>query len=340
MAAKRVTIHDIAKKLNTTASTVSRALNNHPKISDEMIAGVRKTAREMGYKPNILASNLRNGKTKTIGLIVPRINRYFIADVIAGIESITFPLGYNLIICQSDESLLKEKENIKTLINNRVEGILISLSIETTTPFHLQNIVDEGIPLVQFDRTIAEIPSGLALNDNFGAARQAVHHLAAQGYTKIAHFAGNLNQEIYRSRLAGYQKALDDLGLNRNASWVFYNTILYEPGVEAAHQICAMNDRPDAVFSAGDLSAMGAHATFRENGLNIPRDIGLCGFANEPFTQFVSPGITSINQFGSLLGKAAAEVLFEIIASGSPKITPMPRRIITPELIVRQSTTK
>ena len=317
---QKVTIHDLAKQLNITASTVSRALNNHPRISAETKKLVQKTAKAMGYSPNVVASNLRTGKTKSIGLIVPRINRTFFSDAISGIESITSPAGYNLIICQSDESLKKETDNLATLLNSRVDGVIISLSSETQNGKHLQPLLNSNLPLVQFDRTTNDIETDQVINDNSDAAYKATLHLIEKGFKHIAHFAGNLNNNIYQQRLAGYKKALEDNGYPQDESLIFYNTVTREQGIDAAQKILEMSKRPNAIFSASDYSAVGAFKIFKEAGVKIPDEMGIFGFANEPFTDLLSPSLSTVEQHAYDMGRTAAKLLIEQLSNNGEDI--------------------
>src|SRR6201996_2749088 len=195
---KRITIYDIAEKLNITASSVSRALNNSNHVNEATKTLVLKTAAELNYKRNLLASNLRMGKTKTIGVVVPRINQNFFSNVIAGIEDATYQKGYNLIICQSNESHDKEIQCVNTLINHHVDCIVISVSVDSYDYQHLQNVIDQGIQLIQFDRVANELETLKVLNDNEQASFQAICHLIEQGYEKIALLEGPQNLDIFR----------------------------------------------------------------------------------------------------------------------------------------------
>jgi LacI family transcriptional regulator len=177
---KGTTIVDIAKVLNVTASTVSRALHDHPSISIETKKQVLKAAKKLKYHPNSFATSLRKGRGNTIGLVVPQINRNFFSNVIHGVEAIANQYGYNVLICQSQEKFDQEKEVIKTLINSRVDGIIISVSKETKSEHHIKSAIERGIPVVQFDRTIKALDSHQVLNDNFAGAYDVIAHLASQ----------------------------------------------------------------------------------------------------------------------------------------------------------------
>jgi len=336
MANKRTTIHDIAKALDLTASTVSRALNDHPKISSETKDLVRKKAKELNYTANTLAASLRTGKAKTLGLIVPRINRFFISNTISGIESVTNKAGYNIIICQSEESLQKEEQNIITLINSRVDGIMIAISFETNTSKHIEKARKSGIPIVQFDRIRDDIPVSNVLNDNEMASYMAVQHLIEQGYTSIAHFSGPLHINIYRQRLAGYKKALLANNIAFDESLVFENVLDKEKGFQTTLAIFKNKLNVDAIFSASDYSALGALLAAKQLQLNIPQQLGIVGFANEPFTEFVSPSLTSVNQFAEEMGATVAKTMIDQIESHRDELVPKSISI-TPKLIVRES---
>lgn len=336
MANKRTTIHDIAKALELTASTVSRALNDHPKISIETKEIVRKKAKELNYTANTLAASLRTGKAKTIGLIVPRINRFFISNTISGIESVTNKAGYNIIICQSEENLQKEEQNIITLINSRVDGIMIAISFETATSKHIEKARKSGIPIVQFDRIREDVPVSNVLNDNEMASYLAVTHLLEQGYTSIAHFAGPLHINIYRQRLAGYKKALKEHNIIFDESLVFENVLDKEKGYQTTCQIINNQLNVDAIFSSSDYSALGALLAAKQLQVNVPQQLGIVGFANEPFTEFVSPSLTSINQFAEEMGATVAKTIIDQIENHNEELVPKSISIV-PKLIVRES---
>ncbi|MFB6319545.1 LacI family DNA-binding transcriptional regulator [Saccharicrinis sp. FJH54] len=340
MTAKKTTIHDIARELGITASTVSRALNNHPSISKETKKTVLAKAREMNYLANSLASYLRTGKSNTIGLIVPRINRFFFADIIAGIESITNPAGYNLIICQSDESFKKEVENINTLFANRVDGVLLSVSKETTTTDHLKLLTENNLPLVLIDRIIEGIDVSRVTNDNFQGTYDATRHLIQQGFKNIAHFGGDFSLYIYKRRLEGYIKAMQDYHLPVREEWIAEHMVSREEAFDFTAKLHNLKQLPDAFVCASDYAAHGVLLYLIQHGIQVPRDAGITGFANEPFTQYVQPSLSSIHQFGNEMGKKAANVLLnEIEAKSEDSLNPQ-TIYIKPELLIRDSSNR
>ncbi len=336
---KKVTIHDIAKKLGVTASTVSRALNNHPRISESTRKKVLKAAHKLNYTPNVLASNLRKGKANTLGLCIPRVNRHFFANIINGVEKVTNKMGYNVVICQSNERAKTEVQNIHTLLNNRVDGIIISHAVETTSFEHLQEVIDSGIPLIQFDRVNSALKTFCIVNDNEQGAYKTALHLLNKGYRKIAYFGGPTHINVYRERKQGFFKALKEFNITPNPEMVFENVITRLTGEEVAKKLLNSADRPDAIFAASDYSALGAYLVCKEMGISIPQEMGITGSANEPFTELIDPSLTSLEQHGISMGEKIAELMIELCEDDEKTICP--ETIYVPiELIERQSTNR
>ncbi len=334
---KKVTIKDIARELGTTYSTVSRALNNHSTISEEKRRLIIEKAREMGYEPNILARNLRQGGSNVIGLIVPRINRVFFSNVIHGIETVARQKGFSVIICQSNETAAIEEDNIRTLLGNNVAGIIMSLSKETQEPGLHREIAGRDIPFVMFDRVFTGMDTNRVLNDNFQGAYAATEHLIAQGYLRIVHFSGPTNINIYREREKGFKKAMEDHGLPLDEMQMRENVITKEAGIRETEKLMKDGTDVDAIFAASDFSALGAMLCLQENQVPVPEKMGVAGFANEPFTELL--GLTSVEQHSSEMGRSAARLLFEGIEEGHAD-NDLKEIIIKPELIIRNSTLK
>jgi LacI family transcriptional regulator len=338
MQKKTSTIHDIARHLSISASTVSRALNNHPRISKTTKELVLNAVKELNYKPNSLASNLRRGKGNTIGVILPVINRHFFANIIHGIEKIATPAGFQIIICQSDESLQKEIDSIHTLIRNRVSGILISISSETKDASHFQSAIKSNIPIVMFDRVLKNIDVAKIRNDDFAGAYNTTIHLIEQGYRTIVHFSGPLNIPTYLDRFEGYRKALTDRSIPYRKELVIENTISRVKGSEAMNNLLNLEMKFDAVFAASDMSALGALLVLKERGISVPETIGIAGYVNEPFAEFIEPSLTSTEQFGENMGQEAARLIIDKLNSGTD-ISGQILQII-PKLIIRNSSIK
>jgi LacI family transcriptional regulator len=340
MKKKRTTIYDIAEKLNITASSVSRALNNSNYVNENTKQLILKTAAELNYKRNTLASNLRKGQSKTIGIVVPRINQNFFSNVIAGIEDATYEKGYNLIICQSNESHAKEIKCINTLINQQVDCIVISISADSHDYKHLKNVLDHGIQLIQFDRVIDELETLKVINDNEQASFEAVSHLIEQGYQRIALLKGPQNLNIFKQRKVGYLAALEKYKVPVIDELIIENAWTKELGAEATRKLLSLPQPPDAIFaSTSDFSALGVLEVATAMGFKVPEQLGILGYANEAFTELTSPSITTVDQFSVYMGRTVADLYFKEMENKDTLVVPKTISI-KPKLIVRSSTSR
>ena len=335
---KRVTIKDLAEELKTTPSTVSRSLNDHSGISPTMKKKVKELAAKRNYRTNAMASGLRTGYSKTIGVIVPMINRDFFSNVISGIEKVAFQNGFNVMICQSHNDIENEIQNINTLIQSSVAGIFVSLGLNTTDYQHFERAREQGFPLIFFDRVPDDIEATKIVIDDFMGAYEATKHLIAMGYTKIAHFGGMEHINIYKYRKAGYVKALEDHHIPVDASLIFDNALTVEEGTDAIGKLMQSDNPPDAVFAASDYSALGAYTWLRKHGVSIPEDFGIVGFGNEKFTKIISPSLSTVNQFSMGMGEYAASTFFEKLLTKD--FTPRKKIRLDPELIIRESSSR
>ncbi len=336
MGNRKITIHDIAAKLGISASTVSRALNGHSRISKNTRDLIKKTAIELNYKPNNLASSFRKGKSNSIGIIIPRINRHFFSNTISGMESITNPAGYNLMICQTNESAEEEAKSILNLISSRVDGIIMSVSVETKDTKHIEAAISEGIPVVQFDRISPQLDIDKVINDNKTASYLITNHLINQGYKNIVHCAGPQHNTVYFDRLNGYKQAMKKAKLNLQIVNMAENLTRHD-GADLAKKWIQEGNIPEAISTSSDYLSLGIYIELKKAGYKIPEDVAITGFSNEPFTEYLEPGITTLEQHGLEMGKSAAKLLIERLTS-TRKI-PVSRMItIQPELLVRGST--
>lgn len=335
---KKVTIYDIAKVLNVTAATVSRALNNNKNISETTKKLVLETAEKMNYEPNKLALALKSGKSNNIGVIVPRINTNFFSSVIRGIEDELNPSGYHIIICQSHNDETKEVNNIESLINSQVEAIFLSTSSKSSTQF--EKILKKNIPLIFFDRKKTMDGVSSVTIDDFAGGYMATQHLIDQGCRKIAHLAsGDFEIEIFHDRHEGYKQALLDNGIDYREDYVIHTKSKIDEGKVAVAQLFELNEKPDAIFSSSDFVALGAIQELKARNIKIPGDIAVIGFANEPFTNFEELSISSIDQFPEEMGKMTARVFLEQMdASENIKIDK--KVVMEPKLIIRKSSKK
>ncbi len=336
MKKERTTIHDIARQLDITASTVSRALKNHPRISEATKKAVIKVAEKLNYQPNHIAAALRNGRSKIIGIIVPTADRSFFSSVVRGIEEIANASQYNVMICQSYDDHKKEVATVEALLNARVDGIIASFAKGTDNFDHFLKVKNKGIPLILFDRSNEELEVSNVILDDYQGAYKAVNHLIQQGCKRIAHFTGIRKLNIYRERFRGYREALLDNGIPFDESLIIGSNMQLEDGIESMKKLLTLSSPPDAVFSSSDYSAMGAMQVLKERNIKIPQEVALVGFGNEPFTWFSEPQLTTVDQRSKEMGNATAEIFFEQIGSGLKPFVPK-KTVLKPELIIRKS---
>lgn len=330
------TIHDIARKLNLSASTVSRALKDNPVISEPTRVLVKRIADEMGYRPNILAANLRTRRTNTIGVIVPLINRHFFSSVISGVEEVAYNQGFAVTISQSNDKIEKECKIAHTFFANRVDGLIASIGMETSTFEHLKLFSERKIPIVFFDRVVEEIAAHKIVVDDYGGGFRATQHLIEQGAKNIAHIGGPLNLKIYENRQKGYCDALEKSGLRVNQSMIINNNLSREEGSKAIKILMQQEIKPDAVFCANDTTALSVIIYLREIGIKVPEDMVIIGFSNEPFSEVVTPSISTVKQPGFLMGQKAAQLIIQQILHDNDN--PVFKTIVMPtELIIRDS---
>jgi LacI family transcriptional regulator len=330
------TIHDIAKALHISASTVSRALKDNPLISEATRNKIKKAAQEMGYRPNTLAANFRTRRTNTIGVIVPLINRHFFSSVISGIEDIAYQQGFTVTISQSNDDFEKESKIAQTLFTNRVDGLILSIGMNTTTYDHLKLFSERNIPLVFFDRIVDDIDAHKIVVDDFGGGYIATKHLIDQGRKSIAMIGGPLNLKIYQNRQNGYLKALNEANLPVEESAIIHNSLTRKEGKKAVKKLLQNKKMPDAIFCANDTTALSALITLQELNIQVPEKIAIVGFSNEPFSEVVTPSITTIKQPGFEMGQKAAELIIQQVLKKEPSQKFETIKMPT-ELIVRKS---
>jgi LacI family transcriptional regulator len=333
---KEVTIYDLARKLNISIATVSRALKDDPVVSKKTKKKIADLALELGYRSNNFARNLRTQRTHTIGVIIPRINSYFMSSVIAGMENIANHEGYNLIISQSSESAEKEIANAVTLFNSRVDGLLVSLAYDTDSLAHFEPFIRKKIPLIFFDRT-ADKTDGICIQlNNLKAAYEATTHLISQGRRRIIHLTATPKRNVYVDRLKGYQQALADQHIAFRDDYVIVGNLSQEAGADAAARIREMKPLPDAVFVANDNCAVGCMTALKQMGIRIPQDIAFVGFNNDPVSIVVEPNLTTVNYPGYEMGQIAARNLISVL-DGTSGLNTTNTIILRSELVIRES---
>ncbi|NNK81865.1 MAG: LacI family DNA-binding transcriptional regulator [Flavobacteriaceae bacterium] len=333
---KKTTIKDIANVLGITPSAVSKALNDHPRISKETKLAVKQIAENLNYQRNHLASALRKGKSNLVGVIVPRTNSHFFSSVLENIERVLNKEGYNVIITQSNESYSKECKNIDTLLHTQVDGIIASLANETVDFSYFEKIKKKGIPLILYDRGDNDIDVDYIGIDDYDMSHMVVEHLVNQNCKRIAHIGGYRHTRIFKNRINGFIDALKKHQLPLEEHLIFENDLTLNDGRNAMIELLDLPEPPDAVFAASDYAALGALQVMQEQNIKVPEQIALVGFSNEPFTSLVKPAITSVNQHSAKIGTIAAETFIKRInqKNWTPKLT---KNILKSELIVRAS---
>lgn len=308
-----ITLLDIAKKLKLNPATVSRALNNHPRISAKTKALVVSVAGQLNYRPNRVATSLQSGKSQIIGVMIPSADINFFGSVVHGIESMASTSGYNIIIYQTNESTAYEQKGLQTLIDASVDGIIASIAKETTDFSHYDEIKLKNIPLVLFDRGNDKLGVSSVVIDDYDGAFKATEHLINQGYKRIAHISGPQHIQIFKDRFMGYRKALEQHHLPFHESMVMKGDISIEAGSQAAKKLLSLPLPPDAIFAVEDFTALGAIKVLKENGIKIPEDFGIVGFANELFGAHITPSLSTIDQQTIKMGKEAFKLLLSLI---------------------------
>ncbi len=309
---KQVTIKDIAEKLGLSVSTVSRALKDHPDISLKTRQAVKELAQLLGYKPNRIALNLKNSKTNTIGLLVPETQHYFFSTIINGIEEIAYENNYNVMVFQSNESYMREVLNTQALLSNRVDGVLASFAKETHDFSHFQQIIDNEIPLVFFDRINKDLHADTVAVDDYHGAFNAVSHLIEKGCRRIAIYSAPQHLLIGQNRLKGYKDALEKHNLSYTKDLV-YSCDTYDDSIKISRSILKKKDRPDGIFTVNDMTALGTMKTARQLKINVPEELKIVGFENSLSSSICDPELTTVDQFGFEMGKAATKILLKRI---------------------------
>ncbi len=330
-----VTIKDIARELKISPSTVSRALKNHPDISEETKRAVNELAQKLNYQPNAVALSLKQRRSNTIGVIIPEIVHYFFSSVISGIEDVAYDAGFNVIICQSNERYDREVANARTLLANRVDGVLISISKETKDFSHFYNLRDHSVPLVFYDRIVPGFDADQIIIDDFDAAYRATRHLIDGGFQKIFHFAGPQNLLIGQQRKEGYIKAIKEAGIVIRKEWII-EADNFEKARIAVINILEGKLPMDGIFAVNDLTAIGAMQTLQKRGIKIPNEVAVVGFSDGRLSGITDPTLTSVDQHGYEMGTMATEMLLKRITaedSGYPYET----KVLNANLIVRGS---
>lgn len=338
MLKQKITLKHIAKELDVSISTVSKALKNSEEISRDTKEKIQAFARLYNYKPNNIAISLKNKRTKNIGVIIPDIVHHFFTTVVRGIENLANAKGYNVIVCLSDESFDKEVINMEMLANGSIDGFVMSLSAGTEKKKdfnHLKEVTDQGIPLVLFDRVTDEIDCDKVLIDDVQGAYLATKKLLDEGRRKIALLTTENYFSVSRNRNKGYEKALKDFGLELNEDLILRLPFMDIDENKISEFLKAIE--PDAILSVNEIFGIYGMRVVQRKGLKVPQDISIIGFTDGLLARHANPSLTSVAQHGEKMGEIAAKMLIERVECEDDGI-PYSTKILEPTLIERDST--
>ena len=340
MKKARVTLTDIARELNISPSTVSRALNDYPALKKETKRAVKALAKKLDYQPNLLALNLLQKKSNTIGVIVPEITSHFFSAIVTGIQDVVGTSDYNIMICLSNESYREEMTIVKKLSQIQVDGVLVSPSSETKTFDHLRGLQKSGIPVVVFDRDCPGLESDKVLVDDYSGAFQAVEYLIRSGCNRIAHLGGPINLSTAKHRLLGYLDALENNKIPVQKKYIVHVPgFSHKDGLKSTKKLLKLKNPPDAIFATNDNIAISAMYTAKKLKFKIPEDISIVGFDDQPNSSYFTPSLSTVWQPVYSLGMLSARILLHRLEEQDTKIG-FRREVFKPELVIRASSKK
>lgn len=315
MSREKITIKEIAKQLNISVSTVSRALRDTYDVSETTKKAVQELAKELDYEPNQLAKNLVKSSTKTIGVIVPNLGYYYFTAVIEHIEKTAHQAGYSVLISQSHENYAIEVQNVQNMIQSRVEGVIISLTRETQDVTHLRRLHKHNIPFIQFDRYNDAAQAPKIIVDNALAAYNLTSHLIQQGAKRVAFLAGPTNLSISNERIKGYKRALEENGISLPDSYIAHCDYSQKDVELKAEDLLNINPLPEAIIAISDRIGFYLIHAINTRQLSVPKDIKVGSFNNEPLSALFNPPLTTIAQPVEEIGRLAVQHLLKQMKS-------------------------
>ena len=337
-----ITLKDISKALNLSISTVSKSLRNSYEISLDTKKIVVEYAAKNNYQPNPIAQGLRKGRSKLIGIVLTNIDNDFFSQVINGIESIAIEKDYTVIISQTHESWKSEVLTVQHLFSRSVDGLIVSLSAETSNIDHFTKLHDKGLPIVFFDRVTDKLDTHKVISNNFKGAYDATRHLIQNGFKRIAHITSSNHLSITQERLEGYIKALEDNNIPIDEAYIKYcihGGMIREENEHALNELLSLKNPPDAIFTASDRISITTLTLLRRMNIQIPEQIALVGFTNSVSSEIFNPSLTSIVQPAFEMGKVATEMLIQIIESRRP-VTDFEKRVLNTKMMIRESSVR
>lgn len=323
--------------LKISVSTVSRALRDTYDVSQATRDIVLAAAAEINYKPNHNATALAKRSTHNIGVILPFITNYYFSTVITGIQEVAYNKGFNVILFVTNDSPERELAIIDNLVFSSLDGLLVSISSNSDSCEHFQEVINEGIPVVFFDRVPTNITTSKVMQDDFNGAFEAVEHLILNGYERIAHIAGPKGLLFTERRLQGYLSALAKHKIDVKKEYIIFSGFSQESGEADTYQLLNCVDRPDSIFAVNDRKAIGAMIALKRKNIQIGNEIGVVGFTNDPVSEIISPSLTTIAEPAFDIGKESCELLLKHIKK---KNFIAEEKILSGRLIIRESTNK
>lgn len=338
----KATLKQIAKELNVSVSTVSKALNDSPEISEQTKTKIKEYAKLKNYKPNIIGLNLKNRKTKTIGVIIPDILNSFFAKVFSGIEKVADEKGYNVIMCISNESLEKEAHTLEMLSNGTIDGFILSVSEEAQKQNnydHFKEIINDGTPIVMFDRIAEGIDCDKVVVDDFDSALDSTQRLIDLGCKNIALLSSVDNLSVGKLRFDGYLKALEKNNIPVNNNLII-RTDSEEDLKEKMESVFA-NNKIDGIFALEENDSVAALRMGLKKGYKIPEELCIIGFADGILaSRRLSPSLTTVSQHGIEIGEEAAKLLIKRLEDDSEEEPPYETKVIKTVLKERETTAR
>ncbi|GLU52779.1 LacI family DNA-binding transcriptional regulator [Dyadobacter frigoris] len=338
MRRRYITIKDIAKSLNISVATVSRALRDKYDVSIETRQKVLDMAVELNYKPNFNATGLVHRSTHNIGVIIPTITNYYFSTVITGIQEIAQSNGFNIILYLTNDSPEIELKIVKNLSESSLDGLLACVSSDASNYAHFQEMIDDGLPVVFFDRVASTIETSKVMQDDYNGAFAAVEHLVDCGYRKIAHITGPKELFFTENRLRGYRNALEKHNLPANQDLIIHSGFSQKDGEKDVTKLFeGKENTPDAIFAVNDRKGIGAIIALKKMHIQVGKEVGVIGFTNDPISEIIAPTLSTVAEPAYEIGKIACELLLKHIRKTN---FPAEQITLSGELIIRESTSR
>jgi len=334
-----MTMKDIARELGISVATVSRALKDSPRISEERRKVIQQYAREHNFYPNVIGEALRHSRvmpSKVIGVIVPEFTHYYFSSILTGIEEAAMSRGYYIMVALSNEMYEREARICEMFNRQKVCGVIVSQAKDTHNYDHFQKLIDSNIPIVFYDRICTGVNASRVVVDDYMGAYNAVTYLIETGCKRIAYYGGPVQLEISKNRYNGYKDALLKHGMQIDETIISVcdnraDAELITP------KLMAIETPPDGYFAVNDDTAIGILYTVKHAGLRVPEDVSICGFTNGQRAVACDPMLTTVEQRGKRVGEEAAEILIDKVEGHSP-IDKVEKRIVRTRLVIRGTT--